>query len=450
MTSTTSKLEFKNDTAWNKLFDKYNILSAINHDGFYEIPAEAIREYREPRLMCKFDHASNLPGIFKKNKLSILPLSRSKYVIGQFDIFQKVEYEKKKPILVSIPKHVETIDTKNLYSESAALHTAYVSGMIHHLLNEDYVKNLGSVFPSVSGRMGSGDFSFQVKSPEGTYKSIDVNGSQIEIDGGYESRKNFAIVEAKKESVTDFNVRQLFYPYRVWQYKIKKEVMPIFFTFSQDIFSFFIFKFNDENVFNSIQLIDQVDFMVYHQKITINDLKELFAKTVIESEPKIPFPQADNFRRVIDLLGLLFNESLEKHFITENYNFTERQTNYYTDIGRYFGLIEKSRDANRNIIFSLTPLGRKIMSFPYKHKYMAIAAQILKHEIFNKVFSEFFMKREFDKSRVIEIMQECGVHNLDPDASTIPRRASTVMAYVRWIFSLVDFPSWLQSRYLKN
>lgn len=439
MTSKALKKEFKNDTAWNILFNKYNILSKIEQDGFYEISAENIREYREPRLMCKFDHRNNLPKVFQDNDVSILPISRTKYVIGQFDIFENVKYQKKKPITVSIPKHIQTIDTNNLYSESAALHTAFVSGMIHHLLEEDYTDNFNHVFPTVSGRMGSGQFSFEIKSPLGSFKHIDVNSSQIEIDGGYESRNYFCIIEAKKESVSDFNIRQLFYPYRVWQNKIKKEVKPIFFTFSNDIFSFFIYKFTDKNVFNSVQLVKQVDFKISHEKITVNDLKEIYQKTKVEPEPEVPFPQANTWSRVIDLLGLLYDEEyLEKDFITENYNFTERQTDYYTNIGRYFGIIEKRKGPNKTIVYSLNKLGRKIMSLPYKEKYLALASQILKHEIFNKVFSEFFMQKHIDKKRVAEIMRECGVYNVDPQKSTIERRVTTVIPYIKWIYSLVD------------
>lgn len=436
MTSTT-KQEFKNDTAWNKLFDQYDILEYIHRHGFYEIAAADIRPYREPRLMCKFDHENNLPKVFKENKLSILPLSRSKYVIGQFEIFQKVTYQKKKPITVSIPKHVETIDTSNLYSESSALHCAYASGMIHQLMEENYLTHLGNVLPTVSGRMGSGNFSFQVKSLQDTYKDIDVHGSQIEIDGGYESLDSFAIVEAKKESVTDFNIRQLFYPYRVWQNKIAKKVQPIFFTFSNDIFSFFIYQFKNEGIFNSIQLIDQLDFIVSHDKISVQDLKEMAARTSVQPEPEIPFPQGDSFPRVIDLLGLLVDGSLHKDFITENYNFNERQTNYYTDIGRYLGLIDKEKDANKDIYFTMTKRGKEIMSMPYKQKYLAIVSQILKHKVFNLVFQRFFMQQEINKQTVVDIMNECGIYNVSSQ-DTITRRASTVISYVKWIYSLVE------------
>ncbi len=60
----------KNDKAWEKLFDKYNILDTVNNEGIYEITASQIKEFREPRLMTKFDHRNNLPILFKNNKLS--------------------------------------------------------------------------------------------------------------------------------------------------------------------------------------------------------------------------------------------------------------------------------------------------------------------------------------------------------------------------------------------
>ena len=45
-------------------------------EGRFLISADQIREYREPRLMAKFDHRVNLPQIFAENGLAILPVSR--------------------------------------------------------------------------------------------------------------------------------------------------------------------------------------------------------------------------------------------------------------------------------------------------------------------------------------------------------------------------------------
>lgn len=71
----TDKLEHetRNDAAWHLLFEKYDILHQIEQEGCFQISATQIKEFREPRLMAKFDHIINLPKLFKQNKLSILP-----------------------------------------------------------------------------------------------------------------------------------------------------------------------------------------------------------------------------------------------------------------------------------------------------------------------------------------------------------------------------------------
>ena len=61
----------KNDLAWDKLFDKYDILTEIDRKGYFEISSVQINEFREARLATKFDHKINLPKLFKENYLSI-------------------------------------------------------------------------------------------------------------------------------------------------------------------------------------------------------------------------------------------------------------------------------------------------------------------------------------------------------------------------------------------
>ena len=80
-----------NDTAWEKLFDKYQILDRVDRDGQFQISASQIKEFREPRLMTKFDHRVNLPAIFRKHNLAILPVTRGDYVISSFSAYQDFE-----------------------------------------------------------------------------------------------------------------------------------------------------------------------------------------------------------------------------------------------------------------------------------------------------------------------------------------------------------------------
>ena len=419
------------DKAWEKLFERYNILQEIEKNGFYEIEAKTIKEEREPRLMAKFDHSSNLPKLFKKNGLSILPISRSKYVIGQFDVYQKVTYNQKiKPTQVSFPSDITTIDPTNLYSESSALHCAVITGMIEDVLGEE-------AFQTVSGKMSSKKFDFNIRTKKGNDLKINVTNSQVEIDGGYESANQFMIVEAKNEMVEDFLIRQLYYPYRWWQGKTYKEVRPVFFTYSNDIFSFFIFEFTDPMRYNSLKLVEQKDYVIAHEEIELEDIIELVNTTKVQPEPQIAFPQADLFPRIVDLLGLLVENDLDRETITLNYDFDERQTYYYTTAGMYLGLIERYTDKEtKKVMFTLSNKGREIMRKSFKQKYLSLAGCILAHEPFKQVLLEYIQNgAPPEKGRVVEIMRRCKLYNVNSD-STYERRAQTVSKWVEWILDL--------------
>ena len=58
----SNESQTKNDKAWELLFEKYNIADQIERDGKFEITATKINEYREARLMTKFDNKANLPN----------------------------------------------------------------------------------------------------------------------------------------------------------------------------------------------------------------------------------------------------------------------------------------------------------------------------------------------------------------------------------------------------
>lgn len=422
----------KTDKAWEILFDRHKILQNVQQNGFFEIQAKEIKKEREPRLMAKFDHFSQLPKIFKDHGLSILPISRSSYVIGEFDVYEKVSYNQKlKPIQVDFPSDLTTIDPANLYSESSALHCAHVTGMMEMVLGEQ-------AFQTISGRMSSREFDFHIRTGQGYDRLINIKNSQIEIDGGYESQSQFMIVEAKNETVDDFLVRQLYYPYRLWQEKTYKEVRPVFFTYSNDIFSFFIYEFAEPHRYNSLRLIEQKDFIIAHEELVLDDIIEVFHTVQPVKEPEVPFPQADSFTRVVDLLGLLVENDMSKEHITLNYDFDVRQTGYYTSAGMYLGLIEKYRDENGQIMFTLTKAGKEIMRLKTKDKFLKLTSRILFHEPFKQVLGEYFLNGALpEKERVIEIMKRCNLYNVNSE-STYFRRASTVIGWINWILDLPE------------
>jgi hypothetical protein len=420
----------KNDVAWEQIFDKYSILKRIDSDSYFIITSSQINKYREARLMTKFDQKSNLPSLFIENNLSILPLTRGSYIIGKFDAYKNVVYDKSvQNIPFSIPSYVKSIDLNNIYSESVALHTAYVGGIINDLLEEESLQ-------TISGRMSTGTFSYSIKL-ENQYFNVDVNNSQCEIDGGYESPNKLILVEAKNFKVDNFLIRQMYYPYRLWRNKVNKEILPVFFTYSADVFSFFVYKFNDDNMYNSLELIQQKNYIFDESPISVDDIFDILINTNIIDEPNVPFPQADNFERTIDLLGLLMTEELTKESITLNYAFEQRQTDYYTNSGIYLGLIQKKKD-NGEIIYFLTPLGKKIMSQRQRDKKLSIVKQILEHEVFHKSLRLYYNNLSpITKNDVIEIMKSSHLHNVT-EISTIKRRAQTVLRWIEWILGLTE------------
>lgn len=423
----------KNDKAWILLFDKYNILEEINNKGFFEITSKQINEFREARLMTKFDHIANLPNIFIDNNLSILPITRGSYVIGHFSNYQKVEYNKIENNIFSFPENIESLDPLNLYSESSALHCAYITGILDDVIEE-------KCLPTISGRMGTGQFDFKIRNIEvhNTY-NISISNSQCEIDGGFESANKLALIEAKNFSVDDFLIRQIYYPYRLWEGRMRKKVIPIFMTYSNDTFSFFIYEFINHLEYNSLKLIKQKNYIIAPEQIILKDIVDILNTTKILPEPHVPFPQADSFNRVIDLLGLLMeNKVLTGEEITLNYAFDKRQTDYYTNACIYLGLVEKTRE-NDSINYSLTDKGIKIMLSKQKKKKLALVKCILEHEVFNKVLRKTITKnRLLNKKEVSNIMKNCYLYNIKSE-STIYRRAQTVVKWIEWILSLQTY-----------
>lgn len=424
----------KNDQAWQSLFEQENILEQIQKNGFVYISSQRINEIREARLMTKFDHQFQLPKPFQDNALSIQPISRSYYIIGPFESYcslpkntslARVQY-------VNLPPYIETIVPKSITTESSAVICAYLSGMLTDILGEE-------TFFTVFGRMSTGAFSYQINNIKTCqFNRIEVNNSQCEIDGGFEGETKFAIIEAKCQSVDDFIIRQLYYPYKLWKSKINKEIVPIFLSFSNNIFTFYVFEFFDSNQYNSIRLKSTHKYCIGQYEIDLSDIRKIINEVKkLKNDNNLTFPQANKFARVIDLLDKLYiNEgSLNKEEITTEYAFDVRQTDYYVSAGVYLGLIEKSQNEIGNC-YSLSAKGQKIMALDPRRKNLELVKTILSYKVFYLVLNEY-LKNSGKPTRqtIINIMRD---HLNKLNETTLYRRAQTVEKWVEWILELTS------------
>lgn len=422
----------KNDIAWTEIFEKYHILENIDKNDSYTITSSVINDFREARLMTKFDHKANLPEIFLQNKLTILPVTRGSYIISRMKTYHKFDTGIPPVSKVKYPNYLESIVQDGITSESAALNFAYAAGIIKDFTGDE------NLIPTVSGRMSSGSFNFKIDTISKPLK-INIENSQIEIDGGYEGRNGLHLFEAKNALSDDFLVRQLYFPYRLWSGKIRKKVCPIFLTYSNGIYHLREYHFEEQLFYNSLKLIKEKRYAIDEGNIKRDLIQRLLFESKITDEPAIPFPQADSFERIINLCELLFqDEELNREQITTNYDFDKRQTNYYTDAGRYLGLIDKKR-AEEQVIYFLTPAGNDLFRSSIKDRQIKFTESILSHVVFNRTLKWFFQHDKVpDKNTIVDIMMDSNLYHIDSD-TTFQRRASTVKSWILWILGLINY-----------
>lgn len=421
-----------NDKAWESLFEKYDILNHIKQSGKYVISSAQIKEFREPRLMAKFDHSTNLPDIFTKNHLAILPVSRGDYVISDFEAYHTFEETDTSLIKASIPSMIQSLDSNHIPSEAIAINCALASGILSDFLDEEIL------YATVSGRMGSGQFNFNITNSSETLTTpVSVNSAQIEIDAAFEGVNCLALLEAKRDLSQDFLVRQLYYPFRALRQNVTKKVKPIFMVYSNGIFSLYEYEFRDPELYNSLVLVKHQNYTIEDTSIDICDLQTLLNEITCINEPKISFPQADSFERIINLCELLETQDLSREQVTLEYAFDIRQTNYYTDAARYLGLVEKDYLDGHKPFYKLTSLGIRVMRLNYKQKQLEFCRLILQHRVFRDVFALCLENGMMPEAKIIvKRMKKSGLFHIKSD-KTYYRRASTITGWINWILKLL-------------
>jgi hypothetical protein len=420
----------KNHIAWERIFVEHHVLDHVNKQGYYFIDSVDINRFREARLMTKFDHRNNLPAIFMSNNLGILPVSRGRYIIANIELFENKEEVTTDIIHKTFPENIKSIDYNNITSESIAISCSFLSGILQDFTGEEVV-------PTISGRMKSDEFSFKIANTVNrSMIDVEVNNSQIEIDGGFEGGNQLVLIEAKISLSDTFLIRQLYYPYRLWKNKIRKDIKNIFLEYSNGIFYLSEYKFDDDNNYNSINLIQSKKYEIINKRIDMDAIWQIIKETPLIEEPEIPFPQADDFERVINLLELTFNKGeMIKDEITENYDFDSRQTNYYTDAARYLGLLEK-RYENGEIIFRLSATGLQLFRVDLAERQKLLIKAIVKHKVFQLCLDDALRNRLLTNESVVNQMKICSLFNISSD-STFSRRSFTIKSWINWIKSLI-------------
>ena len=421
----------KNDIAWEHIFDKHKIIEKIAVEGHISISSTDINKFREARLMTKFDHKSQLPKLFADNNFSILPTSRGGYIIGAFDTFCDFNTDDIDIAKIEFPTFLESLDYRDITSEATAINCAFVTKILQDFTGED------NLLPTVSGRMSSSSFDFNINSSKGLF-NISVGNSQIEIDGGYEGDNSLNLIEAKNYISDDFLVRQLYYPYKLWNNKITKQVRPIFLTYTNGIFHLREYTFANIDHYNSLVLVKQKKYAVQEGSFNLEIIQQIIDTIKTVKEPEIPFPQADSFERVINLCELLKEKGfISKEEITQNYDFDSRQTDYYFNAAKYLGLVEIGRE-NGQVVCQLTEKGKRVFNLSIIDRQSEFVKLILSHSAFKQTLKLYLDNGEMpSKETVVEVMKRSKLHKVGSD-TTYFRRASTIAGWTNWIMNQIE------------
>ena len=133
---------------------------------------------------------------------------------------------------------------------------------------------------------------------------------------------------------------------------------------------------------------------------------------------------------------MLNKKILSKDDVTTEYDFDERQTNYYTSAARYLGLIEKQNP--ENVSYRLSKYGEKILAYNFKNRQLAYCKCILAHKVFAETLQKFLDSGEMpSNNKIIEIMKNSNLFKIQSD-ETFRRRSSTIKGWLNWIVGLIN------------
>lgn len=411
-----------NDWGWLRILAAgYD--AELERRGYFYIGARELEQLsgRQPRLMAKHDFSTSRPWIFQRLRLGIVPVSRSEYLVGRFNLYERFpETQRREVRTLELPAGLDTLSLEAVSSEAVALNGASASGML-----EDFL-GCAPLQATVAGRMST--HGLKVRLPD-LGVDVAVDRAQMEIDGGFESLEHLVLVEAKNHLSEDFNIRQLYFPYRRFQQRLAKDVVPVYLVYSNGIFHLYRYEFRDPADFRSIALVDSARYALSSSHLDAQAALDIVRAVAPEPEPAVPFPQANSFERVVNLLELIALQPLSKAEITQRYDFDPRQADYYANAARYLGLAEPVEDT-----WETTEHGRRVIEQPQRD---ARNAALIRALAARRVFREV-LELSLARGAVASTAEICAAMNgLGLSLATSRRRASTVARWTQWVLDTV-------------
>jgi len=363
--------------------------------------------------MAKFDTREDYPEVLQRAGYNILSVRNGSYVLVKGEPFHDLEPTNQKEKYLSVLKFKPETLFK-VRGESCFLDYAYLSGLLEHFLE---IKDLKL---TIRGRSYSPSFSFSINTVE-----IEVDKVQIEIDAGYESVSEIVLVEAKVGNPTNFNIRQLYYPYRAWSKRMPhKRVIPVFFVYNpkEQTYNFWQYEFSNHEDYNSLKPVKSRSYTVEQEQDWGALIRELINRppdwTKVDT-----VPQADDFSRVARL-PLLISKGIDNaDKFAQAENFTTRQSSYYREAAELVGLVKM-----KNNKYVLTEAGEVYVNLKPKERGEFLLRMLLRLPIIHEAMSVLLDKGVLYLDELASIIEK----RTRLGRNTPRRRAQTVRSWLKW------------------
>lgn len=407
--------------AWEAVFERFQLDPA--KDLLY-VTASQLNEVRnvlgshDARLMVKFDSSAKMPAFLKKHGYFILPVSNGKYALVRGEGFHKLEQP--------LPP-VQTFSSRLGFDhalperggESAYIDYAFNTGLVEHHYG------IHGLHLTVRGRRRATEpFTYRVGSIP-----LTVRGVQIELDAGYESAHDFAILEAKVGLPADFHIRQLFYPYRTAaHWKPGKTVRPTFFVYEPQHhhFVFWDYEFTEPEQYGALRLKRQRRYSISSlpgDRLTLKEVAHRAEPQQVTQDWAL-IPQADDFDKVAQLpfyvdAGVSTSKAMARAF-----DFDPRQSSYYRQAAEALGLVVLG-PGNR---YALTSTGRSYVSLPVVERSTLLAALILSLPVMRALLDRL-TSSGITASDIVSLLLE----RTHLNSTTARRRSHTLRNWLAWV-----------------
>lgn len=238
---------------WTHIFEKLGITG----DTEFTITAKQIKECGkswkgiadqfEPRLLCYQTSADSRPALFKTCGLHLIPIKNGSYLATKTSVYKELSYTTIQPIQINRDKSSCLLTVGG--SEISLIDNLRYAGVFERpeILGE----------PITHGPLLGGRHRITTSFIHGE-KELEISGVQFETDSCFESLNQILICEGKSGArpIDSFNIRQLYFPYRVAMQKAdgKKNVICVFIHEFKGTINIWKYTFTDINRMDSIRL----------------------------------------------------------------------------------------------------------------------------------------------------------------------------------------------------